>query len=246
MSASRPLIAIATDIVEPRPGSVRAQCSLAYSAAIARAGGMPVFIPADESLIPEQLAAFDGFVLTGGDDPRTEDFGEPTHPKATPIHPRRQAYEVRLIRELLARPQVPVLGICLGMQLMALVAGGKLDQHMPDSRDDSDRHRDDASHPLIPLEGSTLAAGTVISHHRQAVTEAGAFRVSARSDDGVVEAIEHPAARFCLGVQWHPERTPDARLGPRIFEDFIGAARAYSRERTVGDEPIVVTAPAAP
>jgi len=228
----RPLIAITPDIAEPAPGKTRIQCSLNYSRAIIMAGGLPVFISPDQALIAQQLETFDGFVLTGGDDPRTESFGEPTHPAATPMHAQRQGYEVELIQSLLARPEIPVLGICLGMQLLALVAGGKLDQHLPDHHPNSDRHRGDALHPIIPSPGSSLPAGQVVSHHRQAVRDAGRFSVAARSDDGLIEAIQLPQAAFCLGVQWHPERTPDLSLGAEVFRNFMAAAAHRSSRRT--------------
>jgi putative glutamine amidotransferase len=226
-----PLIAITTDIDEPKPDRPRADCSLAYADAVVRAGGMPVFLAAVVEQIGEHVDAFDGFVLTGGDDPRMEMFGEPTHAAAKPVHPRRQAYEVALIRTLLSRPDVPVLGICLGMQMLALVSGGKLDQHLPDHLESSEDHRHNRVHEIRPSGDTWLATGPVTSSHRQAVTDPGAFRVAAVSHDGVVEAIARPGPGFCLGVQWHPERTDDARLGDGVFAKFVAAAKQRMVER---------------
>src|SRR5579862_581301 len=124
----RPIIGIAPDLTEPRPGRLRAEVGFSYAASVVAAGGLPIVLAPIVDLIPEQIALCDGFVLTGGGDPRTEPFGEPTHKEAAPVHPDRQRYETALIEALLARPQTPTLGVCLGMQMMALVAGGTLNQ----------------------------------------------------------------------------------------------------------------------
>jgi gamma-glutamyl-gamma-aminobutyrate hydrolase PuuD len=229
---NKPLIGIAVDITEPRQGRPRAECSLAYADAVARAGGLPVYLAPVPGDISEQLAAIDGFVLTGGDDPRMEPFGEPTHPQAKPVHPLRQTYETELLRALLARPEIPVLGICLGMQMMAIVAGGRLDQHLPDHLTTAEDHRHDQVHRVRPTGAAgPIAAGPVTSSHRQAVADPGSFRVVAMSDDGVIEAIECPDSRFCLGVQWHPERTADAALGDGLFVKLVQAATEWRRAR---------------
>jgi gamma-glutamyl-gamma-aminobutyrate hydrolase PuuD len=230
---SRPIIGIAPDVVEPRPGSVRATCALTYAGAIHAAGGWPIILPPIVEMIPLHLERCDGFVLTGGDDPRTEPFGVPTHPKATPVHELRQAFDSALLRALMQRPQTPTLGVCLGMQMMALVAGGSLDQHLPETLATAERHWGDARHAIKPVGrtgpvGAMLAqsGGAVTSHHRQAVREAGSLRVAAVSDDGVIEAIERADAPFFVGVQWHPERTGDGSLGTGVFEGLVRAARA--------------------
>lgn len=228
-----PLIGITPDVSEPKPGTLRIQCSCNYSRAVARAGGLPVFLAPIVEQIPHQLSAFDGFLLTGGDDPRTEEFGEPSHPKITPMHAERQRYEVALARALLADPTIPVLGVCLGMQILSLAAGGRLHQHLPETHADADRHHGDRSHGVVPAPGSWLLPGAVTSHHRQAVADPGNLIIDARSEDGLIEAVRHPSAAFCLGVQWHPERTSDLQLGEVIFERFVtaSAARAAKRAR---------------
>jgi putative glutamine amidotransferase len=223
-ATDRPVIGIAPDIVEPTAGSVRAQCALTYARAVADAGGLPFLLAPLPELIPVYLQSVDGFLLTGGDDPRTEPFGVPTHPKATPVHPQRQAFDTALLAALSARPDVPTLGICLGMQMMALSSGGSLNQHMPDNVPTHAEHARNALHPVRPLLG-TLPPGTVTSHHRQAVESPGRLRVVATGPDGVIEAIDNPAARFFLGVQWHPERTVDPGLGVGILKRLVDAAR---------------------
>ena len=228
----RPIIGIAPDLSEPRPGRLRAEVGLAYAQAIWDAGGMPLILPPIVELIPEQLFLCRGWVLTGGDDPSTEPFGAPTHPKATPVHPARQRYETALLQALTLRPQTPALGVCLGMQMMALAAGGTLDQHLPETLPTHEVHWANSVHPVHaePRSGSPilLANARVTSHHRQAVRDPGAMRVIARSQDGVIEAIDHPGARFFLGVQWHPERTDDPALGQGIFSQLVAAAREAS------------------
>jgi putative glutamine amidotransferase len=222
----RPLIGIAPDVAEPKPGSVRVQCGLAYADAVFAAGGVPVILPARVEMIPEFLSHCDGFVITGGDDPQMEEFGEATHPKATPMHPVRQAFDVTLLRELQKLEDKPTLGVCLGMQLMALVAGGKLDQHLPETLPTHGDHYGNQAHVVrVESEGrDLLSEGAVTSHHRQAVTDAGRLSVIARSGDEVIEGVRDPAKKFYVGVQWHPERTADARLGLGVIEGLVRAA----------------------
>ena len=242
----KPLIGITCDIVLASPlgsGQVRErhQCPQTYISAVAAAGGVPILLPPIPELALDHAAACAGFVFIGGDDPRTEAFGVPTHPAATPLHPRRQAYELALLAALdrvnTAKPP-PTLGICLGMQLMALHKGGTLNQHLPDTLGDAAaaRHVKDFAHAITPepnapasplatiFAQSSAATATVASNHHQAVTNPGSLRVIARSDDGVIEAIDDPTRPFYLGVQWHPERTQDAALGQAIFEKLVAAS----------------------
>jgi gamma-glutamyl-gamma-aminobutyrate hydrolase PuuD len=192
----------------------------AYADQVAAAGGMPVLLPCVPELAAVYADRLDAFVLTGGDDPIMEPFGRATHPKARPIDPRRQAFELALLRALEARPQRPVLGVCLGMQLMGLHAGGDLDQHLPDALTTAGDHWGRRTHAV---EGE-LGRGVVHSHHRQAIRDPGALRVVARAADGVIEAVQAADRHFYLGVQWHPERTGDAALGIELFRRLVRAA----------------------
>ncbi|MCC5822536.1 MAG: gamma-glutamyl-gamma-aminobutyrate hydrolase family protein [Phycisphaerales bacterium] len=222
--ARRPLIGITADLID-RNGRETAACTTAYSARVWEAGGLPVLLsPLDEGAV-ELAARMDGFVLTGGDDPRTEPFGEPTDPRVTPVFPARQAFETALLEHLRDEwPEKPVLGVCLGMQMMALVRGGRLNQYMPDTHPNAAEHWDH-DHPVVSADESALASGTVHSRHKQAIDDAGSMRVLATAPDGTIEAVDLPDLPFYLGVQWHPERTEQAGLGPALFERLVVASR---------------------
>jgi putative glutamine amidotransferase len=116
---------------------------------------------------------------------------------------------------------VPVLGICLGMQLMGVHRGCRLIQHLHDEIADGERHRHDRIHAVE----SRLGNGPVASWHHQALGDAGPFELIGRSDDGVIEAIRDPGRPFYVGVQWHPERTPDRLMGDGIVQRLVEASR---------------------
>ncbi|MEL7473672.1 MAG: gamma-glutamyl-gamma-aminobutyrate hydrolase family protein [Planctomycetota bacterium] len=224
----RPLIAITTDLIDAN-GLPRIASPRHYADAVLAAGAAPVLLPPMPDLATaDELARYDAFILTGGDDPITEPFGEATHDAAVRLKPDRQAFEVELVRLLRrSNDQRPVLGVCLGLQLMALVAGGRLDQHMPDT---TPTHADhwDAEHAIEPTDTDLLSPGVVHSRHRQAVVDVGTLRVAARAPDGVIEAAEDPDHPFYLGVQWHPERTPNPALGANLFARLVESARSAS------------------
>ncbi|MCK4873201.1 MAG: gamma-glutamyl-gamma-aminobutyrate hydrolase family protein [Phycisphaerales bacterium] len=214
-SHTRPVIGITADIAEDRY-----TLSRTYARCVAAATGIPLILPCIPSLAERHAALCDGVILSGGDDPATEPFGESTHPQAVPIHPDRQAYELALLDALCDhQSDVPVLGVCLGMQLMALHAGGRLDQHLPDDLPTHADHHSNKSHTV----SGELASGIVESNHHQAVSDPGLLHVVARAHDGIIEAVRDPARVFYLGVQWHPERTRDSALGQSLFEQLIAA-----------------------
>jgi putative glutamine amidotransferase len=223
-----------------------------YLRAVALAGGVPILLPppgaratdslkesvsSPDSMNAEPLHAIarahldlcHAIVFTGGPDPRTERYGEPTHPAAEPLHPDRQRYEEALLTALDERRAIPVLGVCLGMQLMALHAGGSLNQHLPDDTPTHADHMNDRLHAIVPIAGAPIPSvgGAITSHHHQAVRNPGRLRIIARAPDGVIEAIDDPARHFYLGVQWHPERTTDPALGARLFERLIRSASPH-------------------
>lgn len=220
-----PLVGITCDLAEGG-GTPRVQVRPAYGEAVRRAGGVPVLLAPDEAVVGDHGARCDAFIFTGGDDPATEPFGAPTHPGARLVHPMRQAYETALLRTLECdHPDKPLLAVCLGMQMLALVAGGALNQHLPDDTPTHADHWGDRRHSVRPsVPDAAWLAGEVTSHHRQAVRDPGAMRTIALAHDGVIEAIDDPRRPFVLGVQWHPERSGEGGLGTEIFRRLVGAA----------------------
>lgn len=206
------LVAVSPDI---RDGRVRV--AAAVLDAVVAAGGIPVMLPPQPAAALQVLERSNGLVLTGGDDPRMEAFGVATHDQSVLVHPDRQALDLALIEAAMDRSSLPVLGICLGMQYLGLVAGGTLHQHLPDVIETATTHMHNSSHNV---EGS-LGRGTVTSHHRQALADAGSFNVIAHAEDGIIEAIEHPDRPWVRGVQWHPERMGDTPLGQGLFKAFV-------------------------
>ena len=212
----RPLIGITADLLGDYARNRRT-----YLDMVAAAGGIPVILPPNAALREEMLDRVDGIVITGGDDIDVSRFGIPLHPKAECMPPERQDAEFALLKALDARPDKPVLGICLGMQLMGVHRGNPLIQHLGDLLPDADRHRNDAIHPVEAERGSLLKSGAVRSWHHQAISEAKGFDIIARSDDGVIEGIVDPKRRFYLGVQWHPERTEAPETGLGVMRSLV-------------------------
>ena len=207
-----------------------------YAQAIAEAGGLPLPLPHLPALADAMLDGLDALIVTGGAfdvSPALYGAGE-AHGSVT-LKEGRTAAELALLRGALDRG-MPVLGICGGEQLLAVVLGGTLIQHIPDEvpaalphEQPTPRHL--AGHSIRIAPGTLLhrivgaAEMQVNSSHHQAVATAGAAVVNAEAPDGVVEGIEDPSRRFCLGVQWHPEFHIDPG-DRRIFAALIEAARA--------------------
>lgn len=217
----RPLVGITPDVID-RAGVVTCRVAETYAACVERAGGVPVVLSPSGSLVAQYADRLDAAVFTGGDDPIMEAFGETTHAEAVRVHERRQAFEIALLRALTER-DTPVLGVCLGMQYMGLLAGGRLDQHMPETTPTAGAHWESTHRVEGTGAGWAFGAGEVHSKHRQAIAEAGSLEVLARAHDGVIEAIGDPGRRFYLGVQWHPERTESGGLGQALFDALVGA-----------------------
>lgn len=209
----QPRIGITADVERDARGRARHQVAGAYVDAVVAAGGLPVILPADESVRERLLAAVDGVLLTGGDDIDVRGFGIELHPEAKVMDPLRQSADFGLLRSLDRDPRMP--------RQMGLHRGARLIQHLGDSLADADRHRGDREHPV----DTAVGRGPVASSHHQALADGGALEVIGRADDGVIEAVRDPSRPFYLGVQWHPERTADDSMGVGIVRMLVDAAR---------------------
>lgn len=207
-----------------------------YCESVVAAGGLPLLLPHEPDLVDDYLDRLDGLLVAGGAfdiDPAL--FGATERHETVTLKAGRTAFEAAITRGAIAC-NLPVLGICGGQQLLNVVLGGTLIQHIPDEVDGALAHeqpnpRDEPGHTVRIAPGTLLhriAGGgeiAVNSAHHQAVKDVGAgVVVSGRAADGVVEAIEYPEARFCLGVQWHPEYHVDP-ADSRIFDAFLKACR---------------------
>jgi putative glutamine amidotransferase len=206
-----------------------------YIDAIHAAGGVALMIPPVPALIEEPdevLDVLDGLILAGGADIDPGSYGAEPHPETNGTRPERDAVEVALARRALER-DIPLLGICRGMQLMNVACGGTLIQHLPDDVGHGDHRRslgsfDNADHHVRLAEGSLAAraAGEIDhptkSHHHQGIDRLGDGLVETGWSvlDDLPEAIEDPRHRFALGVQWHPE----ADQGSRLIEALVREA----------------------
>jgi putative glutamine amidotransferase len=206
-----------------------------YCAAVVRAGGLPVLLPHEPEQTQAYLDLIDGLVVTGGAfdvDPIL--FGAGDRHSTVTTKDRRTAFELSITR-LAVEADKPVLGICGGQQLLNVALGGTLIQHIPDEVPDALAHeqpnpRTEPGH-MVRLAAGTLLrriAGTeevaVNSAHHQAVkAPAPGMVVDATAPDGVIEGIEDPRRRFCIGVQWHPEYAL-SEADKRLFVAFVEAA----------------------
>jgi len=227
-----------------------------YADAVAKAGGLPIQLPIQQE-VHELISIVDGLLLPGGDDfvpegtlqtrPISDRIGASTGARPLsdvldPVSPEQLAFDRSLVEAARAR-ELPILGICYGMQLLGLLNGGALHYHLPDERPDAAVHGSadpETRHPIRIEPQSRLAAALgsgsceVNSLHHQALRSVGpGHRVVARSPDGVIEAIESPAAQdggrgWELGVQWHPEKLA-CRVSELLFRHFVAACEVASR-----------------
>ncbi len=233
-----PLIGITLDSEEPGGYSKLPWYALRqnYCDAVAQAGGLPLPLPHHPDLAAAYLDRISGLVITGGAfdvDPAL--FGATTRHDTVKLKGRRTQFELAIVRGALDR-DMPILGICGGEQLLAVALGGTLVQHIPDEVPDCLAHeqpnpRTEPGHDVHLTPGSLLAriAGRdsipVNSAHHQAVKDVpAAITINARSSDGVIEGVEDPSRRFCMGVQWHPEYSISP-ADDAIFRAFIEACR---------------------
>jgi putative glutamine amidotransferase len=207
---------------------------LAYVRSVELAGGRPLVVPPVEDAIAETLDVLHGLVLSGGSDIDPAVYGEETHPETTMTYPHRDEAELTLLEAALER-ELPVLAICRGMQMLNILHGGNLHQHLPELVG-HEGHRATpgvfSDHTVRLEAGSTTSAilgerAAVKSSHHQGLERVGeGLDVVGWAEDGSVEAIEDRGRRFAVGVLWHPEEGEDKRL----FEALVEQARRYRDE----------------
>jgi putative glutamine amidotransferase len=250
---TRPLVGVVTHELraEPQPAWApapgrrerdlapqRLSMRLTYMQAVQEAGGIAVVIPAhgfadDAAALLDRL---DGLVFSGGPDIDPSVYGADPHPLLGPDVDRAgDEYELALLAGAVER-DLPVLGICRGMQALNVARGGTLHQHLPD-RTDVEHRQGEA--PFEPVHRVSLAARSLLyrlagsawlavnSFHHQAADRIGeGLRVCATAPDGTVEGLWDPGARFCVGVQWHPEVLTHRSEHAALFHGLVAAAAA--------------------
>jgi putative glutamine amidotransferase len=199
-----------------------------YVRSIEAAGARAVVLPPSAVGVDEAVARLDAVVFAGGADLDPALYDDAPHPSTQGVRADRDAGELPLLQAAL-RADLPVLGICRGMQLLAVAHGGTLVQHLPDLVG-HERHRPSpgvyGQHEVRTAPGSRLRAVlgdcvVVPSYHHQGLASPGSLTVTGWADDDTPEAVEDPRSRFALGVLWHPEAGDD----PRLFEALVAATR---------------------
>jgi putative glutamine amidotransferase len=240
----RPLIGLTTYLEQAQTGvwDVRAAfLPQVYFDHVTRAGGIAVLLPpqpVDAEIAGRVLDGLDGLIVTGGKDVDPARYGQQPHTATDEPRRDRDDWEDALLTAAIER-EMPFLGICRGMQVLNVSLGGTLHQHLPDVIGST---RYNAGYGTFSENAVEVHAGTrvgdllddapalaVHSYHHQAVDELGTgLAVSARSDDGTVQAVELQSVPFGVAVQWHPEQNPDDL---RLFAGLVEAAKEYRGSR---------------
>ena len=228
----------------------------AYVNAVVKAGGVPVLIPLlnCEKALEEILSRIDGIILSGGGDIYSPLFGEELHPTVESVDLERDKYEIVLLKQAISR-QMPVLGICRGIQILNVALGGSLIQDIPSQvvgsnvNHNQEEAREVATHAVQITSGTQLhqMSGTefimVNSFHHQAVKEvAPGLEVVAKAEDGVIEAIESSEGKAVLAVQWHPENGAVAGDPEMIkpFKYIVNQAALYEKTKILHQKIITI------
>jgi putative glutamine amidotransferase len=241
---ARPVIGLCAAVERASWGLWTAQAHLLpreYTDAVQRAGGIALLLPPDPraSEHPDEiLDLLDGLILAGGSDVDPGAYDAEPHPATVNTNPDRDAFEIALAQAAVAR-DLPLLGICRGMQVLNVARGGTLLQHLPESHGHEDHRRNpgsfDGADHQVRLDAGSLAARAAgeeshrtLSHHHQGVDRVGdGLVVTGHSElDDLPEAVELPACRFVLGVQWHPEVDETSQLIAALVDDARTARAA--------------------
>jgi putative glutamine amidotransferase len=245
-AASAPLIGVTTYLEQARTGVWDVPASFlpkVYLDAVTDAGGIAVLLPPQpvtREIARSVVASLDGLIVAGGADVDPTRYGQEPHPRTGAPRTDRDAWEDALLAEAIAI-ELPFLGICRGVQVLNVALGGTLHQHLPDVVG-SERYQPspavfgsgevtvEPESRLAALLGSDVETLPVHYYHHQALDDvADGLTVTARSEDGVIEAVELDGVPFGLGVQWHPEENSADR---RLFAGLVDAARTHRTRRS--------------
>ena len=216
LDSARPLIGVTCCIRESNFAKWTMDAAIlpsTYTSAIERAGGIPILIP-PSSFSTSILDKISGIVIAGGPDIDPSEYGEEPYSSTASYYPEQDSSERALIEEALDR-DLPMLCVCRGMQLLSIIHGGRLHQHLdntPGFEGHGSYDGQSSEHAVTTNDGSKISSlmGSQIivnSTHHQGVSNAGSLMVTAHANhDGLIEAVERPDLKFCIGVQWHPER----------------------------------------
>ena len=250
MKSSKPLIGIVPDFKEGSANgySIREYYALCdnYVQSIKEAGGAAVILTYDYDLIDSYIESLDGLMVVGGYfDISPKNYGESEIHESMKFNQVREDFENALVKKSLTT-NLPFLGICNGMQLVNVLHGGKVIQHIPDHKEFIDHEQShiekfkgyekpyhdveiEKESKLFEICGQTKIT-TNSSHHQAAKTAGDGLKISARASDGIIEAVENPNHPFCLGVQWHPEFKASA-ADAKIFTSFVEAAKKHKNNK---------------
>ena len=229
-SLSSPIIGVTTsinlrDYETPEQAVVMLPAN--YPNAIRKAGGIPVLLTEGDE-VETLLDRLDGIIIAGGRDIDPTRYGQEPHESTNDLRPEQDSWESLLIASAIER-DLPMLCVCRGHQLLSVERGGRLHQHLPETpgHESHGATAGDWSNHLVQIEEDSLLASVIgtetmaNSGHHQGVADAGDLKVVARTEDGLIEAVELPGASFLLSMQWHPEMIDQTK----VFNALIEAAR---------------------
>ncbi len=231
-----PIIGIISPIGPDPSESTREICYVGkpYIDRIIEAGGVPILVPpgCDISAV---LKVIDGWMIIGGRDIDPKLYGQDLHPSAESETETRTQFEIEFSRKVPA--EMPILGICYGCQLINVLRGGSLHQHIPDfagTREHTggawEDHAIERESKVARALGKSQVQGK--SYHHQSIDKVGnGLKVVSKSSDGIIEAVESADDRWIVGIQWHPERSPELEESQALFRTFVEKASAYKQEK---------------